>query len=133
MRKQEKGQSIVEIALLLPLLMLMLLGLLDFGRVYYVVVSLNDAAQEGAAYAAARPSDFAGISARAANATSGLVTIRQEDVMVSIDSPNPSPGDPVIVTVYYDFKFYTPIATLFFPEGTVELYGQATNAILSAN
>lgn len=133
MRKKEKGQSLIEIALLLPLLMMMLLGLLDFGRVYYVMVSLNDAAQEGAAYAASNPEDFAGISQRAAGASSGLVTIRQEDVMISIDSPNPRAGDPIIVTVYYEFTFYTPVATLFFPENTVELQGQATNAILRSH
>ena len=65
MRKKEKGQSIVEIALLLPVLLLMLLGLVDFGRVYYVMVALKDAAQEGAAYAAARPNDGTGIAERA--------------------------------------------------------------------
>lgn len=130
MRKKEKGQSLVELALLLPLLLLMLMGLLDFGRVYYVTISLHDAAEEGAAYAAAHPNDFTGISRRAASASTGLITIREEDVMISIDSPNPQPGDPVTVIVSYNFTFYTPVAKIFFPDNTVELQGQAVNAII---
>ncbi len=131
MRRKEKGQSIVELALLLPVLILMLLGLVDFGRVYYVMVSLNDAAQEGAAYAAARPNDFAGISQRAASASTGLITIRAEDVMISMDSPNPQPGDAITVSVYYEFTFYTPVARSFFPDSIVTLEAHASNAIIA--
>lgn len=132
MHRKEKGQSIVELALLLPVLLVMLLGLLDFGRVYYVMVSLNDAAQEGASYAAMRPNDFTGISQRAANASTGLVTLSQENVTISMENPNPAPGDTITVQVSYEFTFYTPVAKSFFDgDDTVTLQAQASNAIIA--
>ena len=36
---REKGQSLVELALALPLLLLILMWLMDFGRAYYVTVT----------------------------------------------------------------------------------------------
>lgn len=132
MRRKEKGQSIVELALLLPLLLLMLLGLLDFGRVYYVMVSLNDAAQEGASYAAMRPADTTGVRQRAASASTGLITIREEDIEVTVANSNPQAGDAISVRVHYDFRFYTPIARSFFSgSDTVTLRATASNAIIA--
>lgn len=132
MRKKEKGQSLVEMALLLPVLLLMLLGLLDFGRVYYAMVAMNDAAQEGAAYAAMRPNDHAGISARAAAASTGLITIQPGDVMF-VPPDSLQAGAPVTVIVSYDFTFYTPVAQSFFGDNTVTLQAQATNAIIATS
>lgn len=51
MRKQ-KGQSEVEFALILPLLVLILLGCLDLGRVFSVWLALHNATREGARYVA---------------------------------------------------------------------------------
>jgi len=130
MRRKENGQSIVEMALLLPVLLLMLLGLLDFGRIYYAMVTMNDAAQEGAAYAAMRPNDAAGISQRAAAASTGLITIQPGDVTF-VPPASLQAGAPVIVIVSYDFTFYTPVAQSFFGDNTVTLQAQATNAIIA--
>lgn len=49
---KEKGAVAVEMAIVLPLLLLILLGIVEFGRVYNVQVSLTQAAREGARYAA---------------------------------------------------------------------------------
>lgn len=48
----DRGQSLVETALSLPLLLLILMGLVDFGRSFYYHVTISNAAREGAAYAA---------------------------------------------------------------------------------
>jgi hypothetical protein len=42
------GQSLVEMAMVLPVLALLTFGLLDFGRAYYYQVSITNAAREGA-------------------------------------------------------------------------------------
>ncbi len=42
------GQSLVEMAMVLPVLALLTFGLLDFGRAYYFQVSITNAAREGA-------------------------------------------------------------------------------------
>ena len=45
---QQKGQSIVEFALLLPVLLFIIFGLLDMGRAVYTYTVLASAAHEGA-------------------------------------------------------------------------------------
>jgi Flp pilus assembly protein TadG len=47
-----KGQAIVELALILPLLFVLIFGIVDFGRVMYMKNSLNNAARAGARVAA---------------------------------------------------------------------------------
>lgn len=46
--RSRHGQSLVEMAMVLPLLALLTFGLLDFGRAYYFQVSITNAAREGA-------------------------------------------------------------------------------------
>jgi len=58
------GQGIVELALSLPLLLLLMLGTIDIGRVFYDYVQLRNAVREGAGYGARMPNDTAGISLR---------------------------------------------------------------------
>ena len=47
----EKGQAMVEFALVLPLLIALLCGIIDFGWLYYNQITLSNAAREGARYA----------------------------------------------------------------------------------
>jgi len=49
--KDESGQSLVEFALVLPVLLLILCAIIDFGWLYYNQITLNNAAREGARYA----------------------------------------------------------------------------------
>ena len=49
--RAEKGQAMVEFALVLPLLLALLCGIVDFGWLYYNQITLNNAAREGARYA----------------------------------------------------------------------------------
>lgn len=51
----ERGQSLVEVALCLPLLLLIVIGIVDIGRVYAYKVAVTNAAREAAIYAARDP------------------------------------------------------------------------------
>jgi hypothetical protein len=51
-------------AISMSLLMIVLAGVLDVGRIYYTFLSLKDAAAEGAAYGSIAPGDLGGIEAR---------------------------------------------------------------------
>jgi Flp pilus assembly protein TadG len=64
LRSTERGQSLVELALSLPLLLLILLGTVDLGRAFFDYVELRNAAREGAGYGARRPEDRPGIEER---------------------------------------------------------------------
>ncbi len=49
--RSERGQAMVEFALVLPFLLALLCGIIDFGWLYYNQITLNNAAREGARYA----------------------------------------------------------------------------------
>jgi hypothetical protein len=55
-QKKEWGQALVEMAITAPILILILSGLLDLGRVYYTFIALEEAAAEAALYLAIEPS-----------------------------------------------------------------------------
>ena len=52
MHSCERGNSIVELALVLPVLIGLLLGALDFGRVFYSAMAVTHAVTVGAQYGA---------------------------------------------------------------------------------
>ena len=54
-RDRSRGQSVVEFALVLPILLLLLAATIDFGRLFYLYVAVNNAAKEGALYGARAP------------------------------------------------------------------------------
>ena len=57
------GQSIVELALTMPLLLLVMLGTIDVGRVFLDYIEMRNAVVEGATYGARHPLDGGGIAA----------------------------------------------------------------------
>lgn len=62
---RERAQSLAEFALLLPVLGLLVLGVIDFGRAYYLSIEVNNAAYAGALYGASNSSDTVGMQAAA--------------------------------------------------------------------
>lgn len=48
--KGERGQSMIELALLLPMMLLILIGVIEFGRAAYFYLEVADAAKAGAQY-----------------------------------------------------------------------------------
>lgn len=54
-KRKTKGQSLVEFALTITLSFLFLAATIDLGLAFFALQGLNGAAQEGAAYAALRP------------------------------------------------------------------------------
>jgi len=48
--KRKKGQALVEFALALPLLLILILGVLEFGRAFQTKIVLTNAAREGTHY-----------------------------------------------------------------------------------
>lgn len=63
-RQRMAGQSLVELALVLPFLMLMFAGLFDLGRVFNAYVAITNAAREGARLASTSPADHIAIAER---------------------------------------------------------------------
>jgi Flp pilus assembly protein TadG len=112
---RDGGAAAVEFALVLPILLLLLFGIIDFGRLYFTQITLTDAAREGArvlalegasgsGYSATQASDDA--EARVQDAVSGV------DSAVNVSSGTCTDGQPVTVTATTNFSFLTPLPDL---------------------
>ena len=128
-KKREKGQSLLEFAMMLPVLLIILGGLLDLGRLYFAYVAVTDAAGEGATYAAIFPTDETGILQRAQSATGGLVVLDVDSVETI--SQTVASGAPITVSVRYNHSLATPLINAIVPGGTLLLRAVATEAILA--
>ena len=67
--KWSQGQSLVEMAVLLPLLLVLIIGAIEFGRLFFTRVVVTNAAREGAYYLATHPSDYDSGTGNAPNTT----------------------------------------------------------------
>ncbi len=56
-RRSERGASILELAVITPVMVLIVMGVLDMARGYKMQIELSNAAREGAAYAQFYPND----------------------------------------------------------------------------
>jgi Flp pilus assembly protein TadG len=56
-RNSERGQTLVEFGLIIPIVLLIMVGLFDLGRVVFINNSLSDGARQGARNASIRPRD----------------------------------------------------------------------------
>jgi hypothetical protein len=121
-RKRSRGQGLVELALILPVLLLMVMAALDFGRLFLGWVVLNNAARVGANYAALYPEawDAPGNAARRSTYDS-LVRDARADAEIALTAcsakavaapafPNGKDlGDHAEVTLDCGFSPITPI------------------------
>ncbi|MGG3563505.1 TadE family protein [Neobacillus rhizosphaerae] len=113
MKKDERGQSLVETALIIPIFLLILVGILDFGRVIYSYAHLQMAAQEtvrlgGLGKKDADISTFAHQYVHLGDQTKLQVTITPADTVRRS-------GDYVTVKLKYPMTFLTPMISKFFP------------------
>lgn len=129
-KNKEKGQSMLEFALTLPVLLIVLAGLLDLGRLYFAYVAVTDAAGEGASYAAIHPDNTAEIVARAQDATGGLVEIDSD--MVNVYQP-PDLDQAIAVDVTYEFTLATPLVNAILPDGVIMLHAVAIEIVLTGD
>lgn len=60
---RDRGAAAVEFALVLPILLLLVLGILEFGRAYHVQTTLSNAARDGVRVMALQDSAAAATSA----------------------------------------------------------------------
>jgi Flp pilus assembly protein TadG len=59
---RSSGQSVVELAICMPVLLLLLLGTVDMGRVFFDYIEMRNAVVEGATYGSRHPGDTGGIT-----------------------------------------------------------------------
>lgn len=103
----DRGAAAVEFALLLPVLLLLLFGIIDFGRALNAQITITQAAREGARLDALNQPNVVSRTQGAATGLSGVgVTI------VSACPPGSGPTANAVVKVNYTFKFVTPLGAI---------------------
>lgn len=121
-RKGAQGQELVELAILVPILLLISFGVLDMGRLFHASITITNAAREGARYGTFDPSDVAGIiNATYAEAQSSGVDLSTSTITVSCPEGCGS-GLSVRVTINYPFQL---IMGLVFPDPNLALVRSA--------
>jgi Flp pilus assembly protein TadG len=136
----------VEFALILPVMILLLLGAIDFGRLFFTYIQVTNAAREAAAFAAADPTVSQATVAARADQEAKTQSQRGEGSL-AVDAPicqtvavppvtvscataqatNTGTGNQVLVNVSRPFTFLTPIIGNMF--GTLTLSASAASPI----
>jgi hypothetical protein len=106
-RPGDRGATAVEFALLLPVLLLTLFGLIDFGRALNAQITLTQAAREGARLAALNQPD---VVSRTQAAATGLSPVSV--TVVSACPATASATADAVVRVTYQFTFVTPVSAI---------------------
>lgn len=131
----ESGQSLVEFALVLPLLLLLVFGIVDFARVYQYWNDQTSVANTGARYAAVgtnpgAPGTLADwiksqtSSAELKNGTGTSQGVQGTGAAVCVSIPDARVGKPVTVVVTSQFGFI-PFLNL----GNASVKGSATSRL----
>jgi Flp pilus assembly protein TadG len=140
---KERGQSLVELAISILILLYLLAGAAEFGVLFFQFVQLRDAAQEGALYGSMNPPS-------SATDTTKIDTIKQRALY---SSPTRSPidliGDPNVtvsvvvtdgtyceggslqVTVSYPHQIFMPFIPQILNRTQIPLNAVVTDTILT--
>ncbi len=118
--KREEGQSIVEAALVIPLFLVVLCGIIDFGWIFSNQLSVNNCSREGARFAVVN-SDEADLSALVTSRVLSVSGIDSTDLTVETQVVAGTEWTDVQVTVTKGVKVLTPIAGIFVPSQVVDV------------
>lgn len=101
---REKGAAVVEFAVVLPILLAFLFGILEFGRVMMVNHTLNNAARAGARIAALPGADNSSVLDAINEELSGCGLSYDDCVFDPADVSTADRDDPITVTVRVNYE-----------------------------
>ncbi|NCB73762.1 MAG: hypothetical protein EOM51_03330 [Clostridia bacterium] len=123
--KSEKGQAMVEFALLLPILLLILSGIINFGWIFGNQLLANNVSREAARYTAIHYYDSLTdddrliaeeiVAERAPTLVSPVVTLVKS-----------ATGDSITVNVVCSVNLLTPLMSAMFPDGKYSVVAQCS-------
>jgi len=114
--RDDRGAALVEFAIVLPMLLLVVWGIVDFGRLFFTSNSLATSVREGARYAAVLSSPSAGTAAIKSKVqasftpfggpalTAGLITVLDNSLV---------DGTVTVRITNYPAPIITPMSALF--------------------
>jgi hypothetical protein len=150
----EQGQSMVEFAVGVMIVLTLLAGIIDFGRAYFAYIALRDAATEGAIYASVCPRHGNLVEQHVRDSSAQPVDLTSSDVSITCEyildangdgvingldlpfpacdgSTAPTPGLNLRVSVVYDnFPITMPMLGAILGKQTLTLRAEATESIM---
>jgi Flp pilus assembly protein TadG len=153
-RRLARGQAIVEMAIVAPLLVILLMSAIDLGRLFYSQITIANAAREGALAASQDPTKYEPnqdcvlpshgpttnrvVCAVTHEAKSSFIAIAASGIKMSCDGVtvtstaavlancHQSMDHTVAVTVVGRFSLFTPVLAVFTGGQTIDLSSTAT-------
>jgi Flp pilus assembly protein TadG len=125
--RKERGQSLVEMAVALPIFLIIVLGIIDFGMGLKSWISITNAAREaaryGAVYCSAGDANTNDVKDRAVDASYGL-GLTTGDVTVTNCATDTS-EESLVVEVEYDYQLITPLG------GLMSIFGNGMDSAIT--
>lgn len=115
--RDQSGASAVEFALVAPLLLFIVFGIIDFGVVFAQNLAINNAAREGARFGAVRGNTCEAITDKVVDSSQSIALdgVAEGDVAIApgcgADGPctGSAEGDRITVTVTHEAPFLVPL------------------------
>ncbi len=136
----ERGQSLVEFTLMVSIIMILMLGMLDLGRAFFTFLAMQDAAGEGASFAAVHPTwrtsadqaDPNNVTYRVRNSapTGTLVDMSTAAVTVT-DDGTPAISELITVTLTANYQLVTPFVGALVGSQNLSLTARSVAVITS--
>ncbi|GLB31527.1 hypothetical protein LAD12857_34500 [Lacrimispora amygdalina] len=111
--KKNSGQALVEMALVLPLLILLVCGIVEFGRIYNANLVVTNASREGARKAVVGGSDSEILSA--VNTAAQTLNSASMTVTITPSQINRYYGEQAEVQISYNLSIVTPVFSSLLP------------------
>jgi PKD repeat protein len=142
-RHRTRGQALVEFALLLPVFLLLLVVAVDFGRLFFTYIQINNAAREGANYAIHDPTNTVAIKNQAIGEKNAQAQVGENAINLATSCANEfgvaiscalaeggtGSGSTITVTVNEPFRFLTPVIGAILGN-TIQMNASATATVL---
>jgi TadE-like protein len=110
--QRQNGQAFVEFVIVLPILVMLVLGICQFGLAFYNYLSITDATRVGARAAAVKRTDPDGPCDAAKTAIESTVSATQwPKVLAGFECDTPEGtdvGDPITISVDYPYDIGLP-------------------------
>jgi Flp pilus assembly protein TadG len=129
---RERGQSFVELAMSLVILLLLVGGVVDLGRAFFTFMALRDSVQEGALYGSINPTLTQEIKNHVLDSSDMIPDlISSDDITVKVIG-TACTGNGIRVTASYnDFPITMPFMGAVLGSQTIPISATVTDTILS--
>lgn len=117
LRTGQRAQGLVELALALPVLLMLVMGIVDLGMALKSYITVTNASREGARMAIVCPATDDLIKNRVVDYASPAVKQAADVTVTWVNQPGErcKSGQPVEVKAFSDYTYVTPMLSLILP------------------